>query len=158
MDNQLPQIGANGDIASLDQLKGSISLGLINAIQKQKTQSDKDKLNDPNSVLSKSNVDFLDLVASMKGFEQEIGDIYICILFDLMLYKYPELNQSAFELLIRFFNRKSSLLECLSNIQILESKKSIDILNKVKTAKAQLQIFQSEAEMYMNESDKSSRE
>jgi len=94
------------------------------------------------------------MVASMKGFEQEIGDIYICILFDLMLYKYPELNQTAFELLIRFFNRKSSLLECLSNMQILESKKSIDILNKVKTAKAQLQIFQQEAEMFMNDSDK----
>lgn len=52
----------------------------------------------------------------MKGFESEIGDIYICILFDLMLYKYQELNETAFELLIRFFNRKSSLIECLSNI------------------------------------------
>ena len=71
---------------------------------------------DPNSVLRQSNVEFLDTVASMKGFESEIGDIYICILFDLMLYNYPELNYSAFELLIRFFNRKASLLDCLSNI------------------------------------------
>lgn len=47
----------------------------------------------------------------MKGFEAEIGDIYLCILFDLMLYKYPELNETAFELLVRYFNRKASLLE-----------------------------------------------
>ena len=52
----------------------------------------------------------------MKGFEQEIGEIYICILFDLMLYKYNDLNYSAFELLIKFFNRKASMLECLGNI------------------------------------------
>ena len=52
----------------------------------------------------------------MKGFESEIGDIYICVLFDLMLYKYPELNMTAFDLLIRYFNRKATLLEGLSNI------------------------------------------
>jgi hypothetical protein len=63
-----------------------------------------------------SNVEFLNTVASMKGFEQEIGEVYVCILFDLMLYKFNELNYTAFELLVRFFNRKASLLECLSNI------------------------------------------
>ncbi len=63
-----------------------------------------------------TNVEFLNTVATMKGFEHEIGEIYICILFDLMLYKYNELNYTAFELLIRFFNRKASLLECLQNI------------------------------------------
>ena len=55
-----------------------------------------------------------------------------------MLYKYNELNYTAFELLIRFFNRKASMLECISNIQILENKKSIDILKKVLEFKAQL--------------------
>jgi len=94
----------------------------------------------------------------MKGFEKETGDIYICILFDLLLYSYSDLNYSAFELLIRYFNRKSSLLECLSNMQILETKKSIDILNKVKVFQTQLKIHQSEADHFMNESDKSSKE
>ena len=51
----------------------------------------------------------------MKGFEAETGDIYLCILFDLMLYKYPELNETAFELLVRYFNRKASLLEQITN-------------------------------------------
>jgi hypothetical protein len=148
--------GEAGDIASLDQLKGSISISLINAIQKKKNEQDKDRLRDldPSSVLLQSQVDFLDTVASMKGFESEIGDIYICILFDLMLYNYPELNYSAFELLIRFFNRKASLLDCLTNIQILESKKSIDVLNKVKMYKGQLQVLQQEAELFMNEDDR----
>lgn len=90
----------------------------------------------------------------MKGFEQEIGEIYICILFDLLLYKYNELNYTAFELLIRFFNRKASMLECISNIQILENKKSIDVLKKVLEYKAQLQIHKQESDTFMNESDK----
>lgn len=94
----------------------------------------------------------------MKGFEQEIGDIYVCILFDLMLYHFPELNMTAFELLIRFFNRKATLLDVLGNIQILESTKSIDILNKVKSYKQQLSTLQADADMYMNQSDKSSKE
>ena len=110
------------------------------------------------SVHEQNNIEFLDTVATMKGFEHEIGEIYICILFDLMLYKYNELNYTAFELLIKFFNRKASLLECLSNIQILENKKSIDILNKVKVFTTQLKIYMNEADMFMNESDKQSRE
>jgi hypothetical protein len=31
-------------------------------------------------------------VASIRGFEEETEDIYICMLFDLLLYKYPALN------------------------------------------------------------------
>jgi len=94
----------------------------------------------------------------MKGFEGEIGDVYICILFDLMLYNYPELNNAAFELIVRFFNRKATLLECLGNIQILESTKSIDILNKVKVYKQQLAIQVKESDYYMSQSDKNARE
>jgi hypothetical protein len=76
--------------------------------------------------------EFLDLVAGMKGFEAGTGDIYVVILFDLLLYQYNELNQVAFELLVKYFNRKSTLIEALQNIQILESQKSIEILTKVK--------------------------
>lgn len=94
----------------------------------------------------------------MKGFEGEIGDVYICILFDLMLYNYPELNNAAFELIVRFFNRKATLLECLGNIQILESTKSIDILNKVKVFKQQLAVQVKESDYYMSQSDKNARE
>ena len=94
----------------------------------------------------------------MKGFEGEIGDVYICILFDLMLYNYPELNNAAFELIIRYFNRKATLLECLSNVQILQSTKSIDILNKVKVYKQQLQIQVKEADYYMTGNEKAGKE
>jgi hypothetical protein len=71
-----------------------------------------------------------------------------------LLYKYNELNYTAFELLIRFFNRKASMLECISNNQILENKKSIDILKKVLEFKAQLQIHKQESDSFMNDSDK----
>ena len=77
-------------IMSLDQLKGSLGNGLMQSIHQKKKEKEKDT--DPNNVYNQTNVQFLDTVASMKGFESEIGDIYICILFDLMLYKYPELN------------------------------------------------------------------
>ena len=70
-----------------------------------------------------------------------------------MLYKYNELNYTAFELLVRFFNRKASMLECLGNIQILENKKSIDILKKVLEAKAALTTYKQEADIFMNESE-----
>lgn len=109
---------------SLDQLKGQ-SQGLMKELNKQRSINEskgtsgrkaKEEDNGAEKILAMPNIEFLDTVASMKGFENEIGDIYICILFDLMLYKYPELNQTAFELLIRYFNRKSSLLECLSSI------------------------------------------
>ena len=89
-----------------------------------------------------SNVDFLNEVASLRGFEEEIEDVYICMLFDLLLYKYPELNQTAFELLVRYFTRRRTMLECLNNVQILESKHSIEVLNKVK-------IYQSELKLYI---------
>lgn len=36
--------------------------------------------------LEQSHPQFLDLVAQMKGFEAGTGEIYICILFDLLLY------------------------------------------------------------------------
>ena len=39
-----------------------------------------------------SQPEFLDLVSSMKGFEAGTGDIYVVILFDLLLYQYNELN------------------------------------------------------------------
>lgn len=46
------------------------------------------------------------------------------------------------------------MLECISNIQILENKKSIDILKKVLEFKAQLQIHKQESDSFMSESDK----
>eukprot|EP00347_Sterkiella_histriomuscorum_P021853 403332539 len=101
-----------------------------------------------------SNVDFLNEVASLRGFEEEIEDVYICMLFDLLLYKYPELNQTAFELLVRYFTRRRTMLECLNNVQILESKHSIEVLNKVKIYQSELKLYIQEAEEWMNKKEK----
>ena len=57
--------------------------------------------------------------------------MYICILFDLLLYKYPSLSKGVFELLVRLFARKRTLLENLQKIQMLENPSSIRILKQV---------------------------
>ena len=94
----------------------------------------------------------------MRGFEGEIGDVYICILFDLLLYQYPELNQAAFSLLIRFFNRKATLLEAINQVHVLETTKSIEILTRVHEYEELLKTYQGNAEKFMNGDDKESRE
>lgn len=103
---------------------------------------------------SYSNVDFLNCVANLRGFEEEIEDVYICMLFDLLLYKYPDLNKAAFELLVRYFTRRRTMIECLNNVQLLESKQSIDILNKVKVYNDELKKYMSDALDWMNKKDK----
>jgi hypothetical protein len=116
---------------SLDQIKGQ-STNVLEAISSGVNNKPSGGNKDISNFMKMSLPEFLDLVANMKGFEGGTGEIYICILFDLLLYQYNELNQVAFDLLIRFFNRKSTLLEGVQNIQILESQKSIEILTKVK--------------------------
>lgn len=54
----------------------------------------------------------LSAVAATKGFEKDANE-YICILFDLMLYRYPELTKRVFALLVSFFTRKRTLIEGL---------------------------------------------
>lgn len=99
---------------SLDQIKdqsSNVLSAIGGAVKKRSEVGDNIK-----PFLEMSHPQFLDLIAQMKGFEAATGEIYICILFDLLLYQYNELNQAAFELLIRYFNRKSSLLDALQNI------------------------------------------
>lgn len=95
-------------------------------------------------------------MANLRGFEEEIEDIYICMLFDLLLYKYPELNQTAFDLLVRYFTRRRTLLESLNNLQILEGKQSIEVLNKVKVYQAELKIFEKDLSDWIEKLDKNS--
>jgi hypothetical protein len=58
----------------------------------------------------------LEDIALSYNFESHEKDVYICILFDLLLYKYPNLSKGVFELLIRLFARKRTLLENLQKI------------------------------------------
>jgi hypothetical protein len=55
----------------------------------------------------------LNILAQSYNFEAENQDAYICVLFDLLLYKYPQLAKGVFELLVRLFARKRTLLENL---------------------------------------------
>jgi hypothetical protein len=55
-------------------------------------------------------------LSSIKGFEDQGEDMYVLILFDLLLYKYPALNKYAFELLMRYFTRIRTLMETAFNV------------------------------------------
>lgn len=78
------------------------------------------------------NIEFLEQIAHSYNFESHNQDSYICVLFDLLLYKYPLLAKGVFELLVRLFTRKRTLLENLMKIQMLENPRSIQVLNQVK--------------------------
>ena len=51
-------------------------------------------------------------------------DEYVCMLFDLMLYRYPELSKRVFQLIVLYFTRLSNMLETLTRIQMLENSRS----------------------------------
>lgn len=76
--------------------------------------------------------DLLSAVAATKGFEKVSENEYICILFDLMLYRYPELTKRVFALLVSYFTRKRTLIEGLAQQHILESQKSVKAMNEIR--------------------------
>ena len=59
-------------------------------------------------------------------------------LFDLLLYRYKELQQKAFAMIINYFTRRRIMIESLCTTQILESDRSISVMNQMKDGHAQL--------------------
>ena len=59
------------------------------------------------------NIEFLQEIAMSYNFEADNQESYICVLFDLLLYKYSSLASCVFELLVKLFTRKRILLENL---------------------------------------------
>ena len=103
------------------------------------------------------NIEFLDEIANSYNFEAENRDSYICTLFDLLLYKYPALAKGVFELLVRLFTRKRTLLENLMGIQMLENPRSIRILSKLQNYHLELKKFIDDAEQWLNKTNASSK-
>lgn len=66
-----------------------------------------------------------------------------------MLYRYSGLTQRVFSLLSNYFNRKRILIENLYLTQILESSKSIKIMNTIKTLHVQLKKQQGEMQFWL---------
>ena len=91
-------------------------------------------------------IEFLNQIALTFNFEAENQDAYICVLFDLLLYKYPQLAKGVFELLVRLFARKRTMLENLMQIQMLEDPRSIKTLKKVKQHLRELKKFIDDAD------------
>lgn len=93
--------------------------------------------------------DLLSAVAATKGFESVNENEYICILFDLMLYRYPELTKRVFALLVSFFTRKRTLVEGLQQQHILESSKSIQAMEKIREMHASLKVAHAELSFWL---------
>ena len=107
-----------------------------------------------NQTSQEFNARFFDEVTNCKGFEAEDSNQYICILFDLLLYRYPELSKRVYGLIINFFLRKRVMIQALSNIQILESTKSKEILQEVKRCHKELNKLKNDTKLWlMSEND-----
>lgn len=103
-----------------------------------------------------TSVDFLEEIAKSFNFEAENQDSYICVLFDLLLYRYPKLAKGVFELMVRLFARKRTLLENITRMQMLENPKSIKILNKVKKMHTDLKKYIEDADQWLNKANSAS--
>jgi len=67
-----------------------------------------------------------------------------------MLYKYPVLAKGVFELMVRLFARKRTLLENLQKIQMLEMPKSIRALQQITEYSAELKNYIIDADLWLN--------
>ena len=94
----------------------------------------------------------LDSLTKAKGFENKEGD-YICVLYDLLLYQYPELTKGVYGLLVKYFLRKRICLESIANVQVLENKNSTKMLNDIKKLTQELKKLQSESSFWINKNN-----
>lgn len=63
---------------------------------------------------------------------QELSDKdFVCILLDIILYQNDELVNNAFKLLVLFFTQTQSLLELMSEVQLLEKSTDVAIMKRV---------------------------
>lgn len=125
-----------------------LSLGKVDAEEPAKLSSKQ---------VESQNIEFLEQIAGCYNFEADGQDAYICVLFDLLLYKYPLLAKGVFELLVRLFTRKRTLLETLLQIQMLENPRSIQVLGKVKSYHAELKRLIEDADQWLNKSNSQSK-
>jgi hypothetical protein len=100
-------------------------------------------------VREQEDTELLSSISATKGFEQVNENEYICILFDLMLYRYPDLTRRVFALMVSFFTRKRTLIAGLLQSKILESSKSIQTMNKIKNLHKDLSEYQSEMQFWI---------
>ena len=100
-------------------------------------------------VREQEDTELLSSISATKGFEQVNENEYICILFDLMLYRYPDLTRRVFALMVSFFTRKRTLIAGLLQSKILESSKSIQTMNKIKNLHKDLNEYQSEMQFWI---------
>ena len=98
------------------------------------------------------NLELFHAITECKGFEsisEKMEQQYVCILFDLLLYRYPELSRRVYSLLVRYFLRLRCNVEALAKVQLLESKASIATLEKVKQNHYELTKLKNETSLWI---------
>ena len=83
------------------------------------------------------NQKLLNALTNARGFENTEG-AYVCVLYDLLLYRYPELTKGVYGLLVKYFLRKRNSLESIANVKVLENENSTKMLNDVKELTSEL--------------------
>jgi len=81
---------------------------------------------------------------------------YVCINLDLILYQNEGLLNRAFSLLIRFHSQRSSLLDLLRSVQMLESDQAIDTLRRVEDQLTELRRIAQNSEFWLGHTDRES--
>jgi hypothetical protein len=100
-------------------------------------------------VPEKEDLDLIEAISLTKGFESVNESEYICILFDLMLYRSPEMTKRVFALLVSYFTRKRTLIEAMTSMKILETAKSIQTMNRIKRLNIDLTKLKKEMQFWI---------
>ena len=66
------------------------------------------------AVSTADDLELLAQIASVKGYEAVNEQQYVCVLFDLLLYRYTDLQMKAFQMLVNYFIRNRIMIECLT--------------------------------------------
>jgi hypothetical protein len=64
---------------------------------------------------TQEDLQLLSIISGQKGYESINEQQYVCILFDLLLYRYTELQAKVFNMLVNYFTRKRIMMECLTS-------------------------------------------
>lgn len=86
------------------------------------------------AVSTADDLELLAQIASVKGYEAVNEQQYVCVLFDLLLYRHTDLQMKAFQMLVNYFIRNRIMIECLTQTQILESSNSVKTLSEIKAS------------------------
>jgi hypothetical protein len=74
---------------------------------------------------------------------------FIAVLLDLVMYKHPALAYDVFQLMLKNFSQRTTLLQYLSNIQLLESEHEVETMQRAKAYLKELSGYAETSEFWL---------